>query len=407
MRCLPDESTLREILGSDNSVIIHDLEELEERITTIKKIFGSDFQHCLAVKSNPVMEILKLVVEFGMGLECASEEEIHLALAAGCSPELILHNGPAKSQAEIDRCLSLGIRFVLNDFIEVNRVASSAELSSSSSSIAIRINPLVGGGTIEKTSVSLNDSKFGVPIDFEKEILSCYEKYTWLNGIHVHSGSQGMSIDSLVEGIQRMFEFSQKIETLREEKLDWIDIGGGLPFDYKVGKTSPSHQEYADHLGRTLPELFNGIVVFTEFGRSIMADNAIAVSRIEKIWSRDGVQHLIGHLGSDMFIRWALNPDDWYHRISITSESLKVPTVVHGPLCYNGDRLGGTVDLASAKDSDLLIFHDVGAYTISMWSGHCNRARPKVFGIIGGETRLLLEGGSKQSIVKMWSLDND
>ena len=74
MRCLPDESTLREILGSDNSVIIHDLEELEERIATIKKIFGSDFQHCLAVKSNPVMEILKLVVEFGMGLECTSEE---------------------------------------------------------------------------------------------------------------------------------------------------------------------------------------------------------------------------------------------------------------------------------------------------------------------------------------------
>ena len=64
MRCLPDESTLREILADENSVIIHDLDELEERITTIKKIFGSNFQHCLAVKSNPMMEILKLIVEF-------------------------------------------------------------------------------------------------------------------------------------------------------------------------------------------------------------------------------------------------------------------------------------------------------------------------------------------------------
>ena len=405
MQSIPEVSTLREILGNERSVIIHDIDELKERITTIEQAFGLDFQHCLAVKSNPVMEILKCVVEGGMGLECASEEEVHLALAAGCSPELILHNGPAKSQAEIDRCLSLGIRFVLNDFIEVNRIATSAELSDSSSSIAIRINPLVGGGAIEKTSVSLNDSKFGIPMDCEQEILRCYEKYTWLNGIHVHSGSQGMSIGSLVEGVSRMLEIAQKIETLRDEKLDWIDIGGGLPFDYKVGKASPSHQEYADELKQTLPELFNGRVVFTEFGRSIMADNAIAVSRIEKIWTRDGVQHLIGHLGSDMFIRWALNPDDWYHRISVTSESPEVPTVVHGPLCYNGDRLGGTIDLPSAKDSDLLIYHDVGAYTISMWSGHCNRARPRVFGTNDGETRLLLEAGSKKSMVDMWSLD--
>ena len=37
MRCLPDESTLREILAGENSVIIHDLDELEERITKLEK----------------------------------------------------------------------------------------------------------------------------------------------------------------------------------------------------------------------------------------------------------------------------------------------------------------------------------------------------------------------------------
>tara|TARA_Y100001980_G_C14555762_1_gene345108 strand:+ start:6788 stop:8002 length:1215 start_codon:yes stop_codon:yes gene_type:complete len=403
MKSVLDEFTLRQILGNERSVIIHDIDELVEKIKSMKQIFGSQFQHCLAVKSNPIIEILKIVVEFGMGLECASEEEVHLALAAGCVPKLILHNGPAKSQAEIDRCLSIGISFVLNDFIEVNRVASSPELSKSSSSIAIRINPLVGGGAIEKTSVSLNDSKFGFPVSLEKEIIEYYEKYSWLNGIHVHSGSQGMSVESLVKGVSRMLKIARKIEGFRGEKLDWIDIGGGLPFDYRVGRTSPSHQEYVNSLKQTLPDLFDGRVVFTEFGRSIMASNAIAVSRIEKIWLRDGVQHLIGHLGSDMFIRWALNPDDWHHRISVTSESPNVPTVVHGPLCYNGDKLGGTIDLPSAKDSDLLIYHDVGAYTISMWSGHCNRARPKVIGLSNGETKLLLQGGSKDSILKMWS----
>jgi diaminopimelate decarboxylase len=406
MEFIPKESTLREMLGEEKSAVIHDLDELAELISTINLAFGSGFQHCLAVKSNPILKILSFVVECGMGLECASEEEVHLALAAGCSPGLILHNGPAKSQTEIDHCLSLGVRLVLNDLIEVTRVAESDELPGTSSYIALRINPLVGGGSIEKTSVSVIDSKFGIPVNQRRKILRCFEEYDWLNGMHVHSGSQGMKIDSLVEGVSRMLDIVQEVEAMREESLDWVDIGGGLPFDYRIGKASPNHLEYANELKRSVPELFNKRIVFTEFGRSIMAGNAIAVSRIEKIWFRDEVQHLISHLGSDMFIRWALNPDDWHHRISIISERKEVPTVVHGPLCYNGDRLGGIIRLPNAIDTDLLVFHDVGAYTISMWSGHCNRVRPVVFGIRNGETRLLLQSGSIESIVDMWSIND-
>jgi hypothetical protein len=35
-------------------------------------------------------------------------------------------------------------------------------------------------------------SKFGVAIgDYEASIFDAYKKYPWLNGIHIHSGSQG------------------------------------------------------------------------------------------------------------------------------------------------------------------------------------------------------------------------
>ena len=92
-------SKVRPILDSEKAIVIQDLDSLEHSITELKQSFGNEFQHCFAVKANPIMGVLETIVSNGLGLECASQEEVHLALAAGCNRELVLHDGPAKTRA--------------------------------------------------------------------------------------------------------------------------------------------------------------------------------------------------------------------------------------------------------------------------------------------------------------------
>lgn len=49
-------------------------------------------------------------------------------------------------------------------------------------------------------STSGSVSKFGIAFqDYEESIFSFYEHYSWLNGIHVHVGSQGLKISFMIK----------------------------------------------------------------------------------------------------------------------------------------------------------------------------------------------------------------
>ena len=68
--------------------------------------------------------------------------------------------------------------------------------------IGLRINPVVGGGAIAAMSTATKASKFGLPVTEETKdkIIDLYEKYQWLNGIHIHIGSQGVALEKFVQG---------------------------------------------------------------------------------------------------------------------------------------------------------------------------------------------------------------
>ncbi len=100
--------------------------------------------------------------------------------------------------------LDAGIYINLDNEQEAAMVDSmlSSECSGSKSKIGLRINPVVGGGKIEMFSVATAVSKFGLPVmDSTRErILDLFKKYSWLTGVHIHVGSQGMPMDLIIKG---------------------------------------------------------------------------------------------------------------------------------------------------------------------------------------------------------------
>ena len=73
-----------------------------------------------------------------------------------------------------------------------------------SPSIGLRVNPVVGAGSIAIISTATKPSKFGLPLTDEtrSRIIDLYKKNQWLNGIHFHVGSQGCALELFIKAAE-------------------------------------------------------------------------------------------------------------------------------------------------------------------------------------------------------------
>jgi len=379
------------------SLMFHDLSALASRVKALVAAFPSDAVHGIAVKANPLIELLRVVVEAGGGLEAASWEEVQCARAAGCPPQRLVFDSPAKTDEELTEALTLGLWLNADHEGELARLAQLG--APSAARIGLRVNPAVGAGAIGHTSTVSRDSKFGVLIDRAPELV---RRYPFVSGLHVHTGSQGVGL-ALLEAAARAT--GEVVEAL---DLEWIDVGGGLPVRYTDDDPEPpTLQDWAQALAK-LP-FWGRRTIVTELGRAMHAGTGWAVSRIEAVKDVDGTPLYVCHLGADLLLRPVYRPEAWRHEFFVLDPEGRPRrgtqrAHIGGPLCFAGDIIARDRDLPPAEPGDLLVIRDTGAYTLSMWSRHCSRGRPPVVGLRDGAVVPLFAGESADDVVRSWSL---
>jgi diaminopimelate decarboxylase len=398
------------------ALIFHDLDRMQARIAELQQVFPANTLHTVAIKANPLQAVLRNAVETGAGLEAASQEEVWLAQAAGCPPERIVFDSPAKTPGELNAAIAEGLCINVDNEWELARLNSLLQEHPTGppARIGLRINPLVGKGSIGITSVGSRGSKFGIPIDNRAAILDLYRRYSWLNGIHVHVGSQGSPLEHLVQAVKVAFEYVDLInQQAHRKQITFVDIGGGLPARYVPSHVPPTPRDYARALAAEVPKLssFDGLLI-TEFGRAIQASCGWAVSRVEYLKETGGRKMAVLHLGADFLMRTVYQPEHWPHRFVVLTPAGEIkdtplePLDIGGPLCFAGDIIGTQVQLPRIDEGDFVMICDTGAYTLSLWSRHCNRAMPAVLGVRGDETirlELLKAREREHEIVRLWS----
>lgn len=401
------------VIGTiDTTVQFHDLGRLRRIIATLIERFPAKTNHAIAIKANPLVAVLQAAVKAGAGLEAASMEEVQVALAAGCPPDRIIFDSPAKTENELRQALELGLMLNIDNFDELARIEALHQ--GSTSVVGFRVNPQVGAGSIAITSVSTGKSKFGVPITGnEPALLDAFRRNPWLRALHVHVGSQGCRLEQLVNAVEAILALRDRLNTaLGEPQIDNVDIGGGLPFPYTDDDEYIRFEDYADALHAQTPALFTpGLQVATEFGRAIQAGCGFTASRIEYV-KRNGEQRLaVCHAGADLFMRPVYQPDTWRHRFSLVDahgqprEGDCDSWTIAGPLCFAGDLLAQDLPLPEPRPGDWLIIHDTGAYTLGMYSRHCSRGLPLVLGFDSstGERRVMLQRETPKDVARFWS----
>ena len=406
-----DKGLVRE---EDTSLIFQDLDLLCKRTDLLRSVFPAGTLHAIAMKANPLVRILEILNDNELGVEVASFGELGIALKTGYPPEKIVFDSPAKTLQEIAFALEAGVHINIDSLTELDRVAQLKKTIRSKSTVGIRINPQVGIGSIAESSVAGEYSKFGIPFKTKKdELTAAFDKYEWLNGVHLHVGSQGCPMEMLIRGIGVLYEFALSVN--RKHGMDRIrlfDIGGGLPISYHQDKTPVSMAAYAAAIREHFPLLFSDhFSLITEFGRWAHVNAGWTVSRVEYVKKDPGINTLMLHAGADLFLRECLLPGTWPHEYSVMDPDGKlrsgkdpVPYNLAGPLCFSGDIIAKSVTLPRVEEGDLLAIHDTGGYTLSMWSRYNSRQIPRVIGYRqeGSFFEILRERETVEELYNFW-----
>ena len=407
------------ITDEDTAIIFYDLDFLKERIANLQHLFPSNTLHAVAIKANPLTKTLKKMNKMGVGLEAASLPELYLAEATGFSPERIVFDSPCKTKKEIEYALKLGVYLNADSFDELDRIAEILKTVTSTSTIGVRVNPQIGSGSIQSTSVAGTISKFGIPLnDHAEKLKAYYLKYDWLRSIHVHIGSQGCPVPMIIEGIRKVLDFTIEVnKDLKKQStknlIEIVDLGGGLPVSYHADKIPVSMETYHALLAEHCKELFTGeFRLITEFGRYMHANTGWVASKVEYVKKENVYNIIMTHTGADLFLRECYNPKDWYHQISVADKdgnlkdgTVKNKYIIAGPLCFGGDIIARDILLPEVTEGDYILIHDAGAYTLSMWSRYNSRQIPKVIGynIEQDHFEVLKERERKEDLLDFWS----
>ncbi|GAA3394902.1 diaminopimelate decarboxylase [Streptomyces roseoviridis] len=364
--------------------------------------------HAFAVKAAPLVPVLRLLYEAGLGVEVASPGELALARAAGVPPARTVLDSPAKTPAELRHALALGIAVNADNFQELARLDALVASAPTASPLGLRVNPQIGAGSIGALSTATATSKFGVALRDEgarEAVVQAYLARPWLTRLHTHTGSQGIPLALMAEGVGAAYALAEEINAKAgRQQIDTLDIGGGLPVNFASDEETPTYAEYAALLASTVPGLFDGrYALVTEFGRSLLAKHGTVVARVEYTKTSGGRPIAVTHAGVQLATRTVYAPESWPLRIlaydaegrprgrgreAVPEDSgeevqevvVDVVQDVAGPACFAGDLLAVGRSLPPLRPGDLVAVPDTGAYYFAHHYAYNSLPRPAVHG---------------------------
>lgn len=355
---------------------VYDEAQIEEHariyVRALQSLGPKGARNFFAVKALPNPRILEILRREGMGFDCSSIPEIHLAQRAGAEGEDIIFTSNNTSDEEFDAALEAGAMINFDDLSLVQRFLTREEHNASI--VFCRYNPgdIEFDGIHEGIIGKPSEAKYGMPHD---DIIEAYrllrDNGVKRFGLHTMLLSNERDHSNHLRIARAMFELAVEVSEKLGIHFEFINLGGGFGVAYHPDDATFDVEAY----GRELTELYNEFAlhgapqVITENGRWVTADAGYLLTRV--INRKDTHR---GYIGVDASMADLMRPGMYgaYHHITIVSERAdfddeKTETVdVVGSLCENNDKFAIQRELPVAKPGDITVIHTTGAHGHSM-----------------------------------------
>jgi len=345
---------------------------------------------CYAVKANSNIAVLNILAKLGAGFDIVSIGELERVLRAGGDPSRMVFSGVAKTEAEMQRALEVGVYcFNVESVAELDRLNTVAKAMDRLAPISLRVNPDVDAQTHPYISTGLKENKFGIDIE---EAINVYQYAASLSnlmikGVDCHIGSQLTTIDPFLDALDRVLRLIDRL-------ADWgvtishVDLGGGLGVTYN-DEQPPAIADYLTEIKARLGG--RSVTLSLEPGRSIAANAGVLLTKVEYLKPTAHKNFAIIDAGMNDNIRPSLY-QAWQNVLPLKEQSKVDPMDwdLVGPVCETGDFLAKDRKLA-LESGDCLALMSSGAYGFSMSSNYNSRGRAVEIMVDGSQVHVIRE----------------
>ncbi|MGB2600109.1 MAG: diaminopimelate decarboxylase [Candidatus Omnitrophota bacterium] len=377
---------------------LYSFKTIVDHFRKIKEAFREiDPLICFSMKSNSNLNICKLLVNAGAGLDIVSGGELFKALKVGCPPERIVYASVGKTGEEIEKAIKKGILFFNVESVpELIMIDSVAKRLKKKPNVALRINPDINADTHDYITTGTKEKKFGIDFKTAEDVFDNANKYSNvdLKGIHLHIGSQITEVKPFEETIKKVLSFLDRSKV----EIKWLNLGGGFGIDYDEEKAKTA-QELASKIVPLLKD--RPFKVILEPGRFIVGNAGILVCKV--LYVKTGAtkkKFAIVDAGMNDLIRPTLY--NAYHEILsvVKQKSATHKYDVVGPICESGDYLALDRKLSEIVAGSYLAVMGAGAYGYVMASNYNSRPRPAELMVINNEVKLIRNMESHQDLIR-------
>ena len=375
---------------------VYDTDKIESQYNRLTDAFSTvkSLKLNYAVKALSNINILKFFKNIGAGLDTVSIQEVQLGLTTGIDPKKIIFTPNGVSLIEIEKVAKLGVQINIDNLSILEQFGQKhPEIP-----VCIRINPHIMAGGNSKISVGHIDSKFGISIHQVPHIKRVVENTGMnINGIHMHTGSDILDIDTFLRATEILFDVAKQFEN-----IDFIDFGSGFKVPYKEGDISTDIEQ----LGLQLSERFNDfcieygkeITLMFEPGKFLVSDAGVFLAKVNVV--KQTTSTVFAHVdsGFNHLVR-PMMYDSYHHITNISNpEGRDRYYSVVGYICET-DTFGSNRRIAEISEEDVLCFHNAGAYCFSMASNYNSRCLPAEVMVHQGKDYLIRKRQTIQDIL--------
>lgn len=330
----------------------------------------NDFQYALksiwpnsqlsySVKTNSLPWLLEYLHSKDVYAEVVSDKEYRLALKCGFNDKQIIYNGPIKGHDLFIRALEKGAIVNVdskNDLELINEIDKPLE-----SNIGIRVNP--NPKIFDKNDIEYVEDgfRFGFSDDNEEleQAIKIVQTKSDSVGLHLHCNSITRSKEVYIA----MAKYALNIIKKYKLKISYIDMGGGF-FGGVPGKTT--QVEYIN----AIKQIFSSVVDARKTKLYVEPGSAIIGSVVDLVTSVIDVKNtanarIVTTDGSRIHIDPLWIKKGYMYSLETQKETEINKQIICGYTCMDHDRLMVIENEKELSIGDKLIYHRVGAYTMT------------------------------------------
>lgn len=376
---------------------VYDGDQIKRQYKRLSSAFqGIETRFLYACKALNNINIMRLLLKEGAGLDAVSINEVELGLLAGFQPNDILFTPNCVSMQEYERAVELGVRINIDN---ISILEQFGDRYGNTVPVCVRLNPHIMAGGNVNISTGHIDSKFGISIHQLRHLTRVVKSHNIkINGLHMHTGSDILDAEVFLRGAELLFEAAEHFPD-----LEYLDFGSGFKVAYKEGDVttdiealgaaiSQRFAQFCKDYGRQLTLMF-------EPGKFLVSEAGVLLVKVSVVKQTTatvfaGVDSGQNHLIRPMFY----NAHHDIVNVSNPEGTPRIYTIV-GNICET-DTFGYDRKLSEVREGDILAIKNAGAYGFTMSNNYNARFRPAEVLLLDGKPHLIRKRETLEDITR-------